>query len=194
MKEIKALVLFVILGLLLVPAISFAEHKSTVAGQVINSDDPGIAEAHGEVCDTRHYHGELNDIADPNPHGCGHGEVIAIAHDGGDGETIPPPPKKGLWDRFVSWLGSLNRDDAVNVIDVVAESNGIPPPGTVSDTVDIVKGETPAIMEKVEGIREYRESVSEEDDTLDLYRNPAEGLEEGSISQRFFKWFNGLLD
>ncbi len=193
----KTLSILALLTLVLAPESAFAIHKSYVAGQVIDSSDRGIYEAHGENCAYRHYHGELNGVADPVPDGCGHGEVKLIAHGDGDGETIPPPPKKGLWDSFVSWIKSFNtqenKDTVMNVIDVAAEANGIPPPGTVSDTVDIVKDATPAIMEKTEGIKEYRESVSPEEDTLGIYRKPDAGLEEGSLSQKFFSWLNNLL-
>lgn len=191
----KNFIFLALSGLLLLPLGVSAEHKSTVAGQIINSDDSGITAAHGEVCSVQHYHGTLNEVADPNPNGCGHGEVTAIAHGDGDGETLPAakPAEKGLWDRFWGWVGSLTKEDAMNVVDVAAEANGIPPPGTVSDTVDIVKEATPQIMEKAEGIREYRESVDPEDDNLGIYNNLDKVPENPTISQRFFKWFNSLV-
>lgn len=192
----KIITILALFALVVVPAQSFAEHKSAVAGQIIESDDSGITEAHGEICGVLHYHGELNGVSDPAPNGCGHGEVTRIAHGDGDGESLPPAPveKKSLWSRFVSWVKSLNKEDAKNVVDVVAEANGIPPPNQISDIVDITKEATPSIMENVENIKEYRESVDPEDDNLGIYRNPADGLEEGSLSQRFFKWFSSLTE
>lgn len=49
-------------------------------------------------------------------------------------------------------------------------------------------------MENIDNIEEYRDGVDPEEDTLNFYRNPADGLEEGSFSQKFFRWFNSLTD
>jgi len=201
MKNINQIVSLVALVLLLAPISVLAEHKSAVAGKVIDSTDPGITAAHGEVCAITHYHGELDGVADPAPDGCGHGEVAIIAHGDGDGETVPPPPVvvqenwfMRTWHGFTAWVSSLNREDAKNVVDVVAESNGIPPPGTVSDSVDIVVEATPSIMENRDNVTEYRESIDPENDNMGIYRPAEEGLEEGSVSQRFFRWFSSLTD
>ena len=194
MKKITIIFGFV---LFLLPLVSLAEHKSAVAGKIINSDDSGITPAHGEVCAVVHYHGTLDEVTDPAPNGCGHGEVTLIAHGDSDGETLPvatPTETTGLWTRFTNWVKSITSEDVGNVVDVAAEANGLPPPNTISDAVDITKEATPSIMENVENIENYRESIDPEDDNLDLYRNPADGLEEGSVSQRFFKWFSSLTD
>ena len=193
----KKIITFVALfGLLVVPLVSSAEHRSSAAGQVIDSNDSGITPAHEGSCEVMHYHGTLNGVADPNPNGCGHGQVTLIAHGDGDGETLPAPApaEKSLWSRFWSWVGSLTKEDAVNVIDVAAEANGIPPPGTVSDAVDITREATPSIMENIGNIEEYRENVSEDEDTLGIYNNLDNVPEEPTLSQRFFKWFNSLVD
>jgi len=152
-------------------------------------------------CEQVHYHAPLNGVPDPDPHGCGHGPVVTIPHGRGDGETIPyapAPSEPGAWAQFWTWVGSFfsdeTKENAKNAVDVAAESNGVLPPGTVSDLVDITKEETPAIMEKAEHIEEYREHTDPEEDTLDLYKDPSSGLEEGSVSQRFFRWFNNLVD
>mgnify|MGYP001594000737 FL=1 len=180
--------------MLLLPSFSFAEHKSAVVGQVIDSDDRGIR-PQDDGCVSLHYHGTLSGVADPDQHGCGHGLVTRIAHGDGDGESLPPPPaKKGLWDRFWTWVGSLNREDAKNVVDVAAEANGVAPPFTVSDAVDITKEATPSIMENVGNINEYRENVAPEEDTLGVYNDLGDVPENPTLSQRFFRWFNNLLD
>ncbi len=181
---------------LLLPSIVAAGHKSYVGTTLIDSSDRGIYERHEGTCEYRHYHGELNGVADPAPEGCGHGEVKIIVHGDGDGESIPPTPK-GKWERFTDWVGSIftkeRRETIGNVVDVVAESNGIPPPNQVSDLVDITKEMTPQIVEKTEGIKEYRESVSPEEDTLGIYNNLDDVPENPTLSQRFFRWFNSLV-
>lgn len=193
---------FLIFFTFLLPGISLAEHKSAVAGTVIDSNDSGIVGPDEGGCDQIHYHGILNGAPDPTPKGCGHGPVVIIPHGRGDGESLPytppTPSEPSTWSRFWSWVGSFFSDDtketAKNVVDVIAESNGLPPPGTVSDAVDITKEETPAIIEKAEHIEEYRENIDPEEDTLNIYKDPSSGLEEGSVSQKFFRWFNGLID
>lgn len=188
-KQVPALILTFSI-LISFPWISFAGHKSFVGAVIIDSTDTGIYEEHEGRCAYRHYHGELDGVADPAPNGCGHGEVKSIVHGDGDGESLPPPPVKSNWSQFTTWLGSwFTKENVINVIDVAAEANGIPPPGAVSDAVDIVKEATPQIMEKVEGIKEYRESVSPEEDTLDLYNDLSDVPENPTLSQRFFKWF-----
>jgi len=194
MKKILAPVLLLVIFVSF-PVTSFAGHKSAVGSVVIDSTDPGIFEEHGMNCGFRHYHGELNGVADPAPNGCGHGAVNSIVHGSGDGESLPPTPTPGVWDNFVGWLKKVfTKKNAIDVIDVAAEANGIPPPGTVSDAVDIVVEATPQIMEKVEGIKEYRESVTPEEDTLDIYNNLENVPENPTLSQRFFKWFSSLVN
>ncbi|MDP2669039.1 MAG: hypothetical protein Q8P07_04365 [bacterium] len=195
----KTIYLIAIITLLL-PGVSFAEHKSVVAEQMIDSDDPGI-KGEDDGCDDLHYHGVLNEIADPAPNGCGHGLVVPIAHGRGDGETIPytpAPEEPGAWSRFWGWVGSFFTDKqkevAKDVVDVAAEANGVAPPGTVSELVDITKEATPEIIENAEHIEEYRENTDSEEDTLGLYRDPAEGLEEDSISSKFFKWLSSWVE
>ena len=180
---------------LLLPSFSFAGHKSAVGSIVIDSGDSGIYGEHGENCAVRHYHGELNGVADPAPNGCGHGEVVSIAHGEGNGESLPPLAEKSTWDQFWGWVGSwFTKENAKNVVDVAAEANGLPPPNQVGELVDITKEMTPQIMEKAEGIKEYRESVEKEDDTLGIYNNLDNVPENPTISQRFFRWFNHLLE
>ncbi len=117
----------------------------------------------------------------------------SIVHGDGDGETIPPPPTKGNWERFTTWVGSwFTSENAKNVVDVAAEANGIPPPFQVAELVDITKENAPAIKEKIDGIKEYRETAGDED-TLGIYTAPTSGGNaDGSdtLSQRFFKWIN----
>ena len=187
---------------LLFPVFLNADHKSSVGGTyIVDSTDANIRAEHGENCAVRHYHGELNGIADPAPDGCGHGEIKAIAHGDGDGESLPVTTAKPnvfvrAWNSISAWWDRRGREDAKNVVDVAAEANGIPPPFQVAEIVDIVKDETPAIKEKIDTIKEYRETTSPEDDTLGIYTAPTSGGNaDGSdtISQRFFKWFNSLV-
>lgn len=180
----KIFTIFMALGLLFMPITSSANHKTLVGGRVlIDSNDPQIVGPDDE-CDEVHYHGVLNDYPDPNPQGCGHGPAIAVEHGDGDGETIPEVSAKPSW-----W-----RTFFENFVDFVADVVGAPPPFEVKRIVETVEDAAPSIQENINNIDEYRESVSEEEDTLDLYRAPEEGLEEGSLSQRFFRWFSGLMD
>ncbi len=175
--------------LLLGASVASAAGEFMVNGKLIDANDPGITEAHGEVCAVKHYHGVLDGVADPAPDGCGHGEVVpSTSPVGTKTESLPA--------RFFTWLGSFFSDEtketAKNVIDVAAEANGIPPPGTVSDVVDIVKDATPAIKEKIDTIKEYRETAGEED-TLGIYNNLDKVSENPTLSERFFRWFNSLI-
>lgn len=188
---------FIVAGLvLLVPLFVEASHKSYVGDVVIDSNDRGIYERHEPNCAYRHYHGTLNDVPDPAPEGCGHGEVKLIMHGDGNGESIPPPPAKGNWERFTTWVGSwFTKENAKNVVDVAAEANGIPPPFQTAEIVDITKEAAPAIKEKIDNIEEYRETAGE-DDTLGIYNAPSSGGNaDGSdtLSQKFFKWLNELF-
>ncbi len=175
--------------LFIIPVFVFAHGEFMVAGKLINAEDPGITEAHGEVCAVRHYHGVLDGVADPNPNGCGHGEVVAA--------TSPVATKtESLPARFFAWVGSFfskeTKETVVNVIDVAAEANGIPPPGTVSDVVDIVKDAAPGIKENIDNIKEYRETAGE-NDTLGIYNDLNKVSENPTLSERFFRWFNSLV-
>jgi hypothetical protein len=189
----KAVALSLGLAVVLSPFFVSAGHKLYVGSTIITPEDRGIFEEHGANCTYRHYHGELSGVADPAPDGCGHGEVKSIVHGDGDGETIPPPPTKGNWERFTTWVGSwFTSENAKNVVDVAAEANGIPPPFQVAELVDITKDATPAIKEKIDNIKEYRETAGDED-TLGIYTAPTSGGNpDGSdtLSQRFFKWIN----
>lgn len=190
------------LALLFIPVVVSANHKAEVAGKtIIDSNDPGI-KGTDDGCDSIHYHGVLSDVPDPAPNGCGHGVVTVIAHGDGDGETIPPPLPKGpsfparVWQWLGSWFTPSQKETIGNVVDVAAEANGLPPPGTVSDTVDIVKDAAPSIKEKIDVINEYRETAPEGEDNLGLYDKPSSGGNaDGSdtLSQKFFKWFYGLI-
>lgn len=180
---------------LFLPLYSFAGHKSAVGSVIIDSADYGVYGEHGANCNVRHYHGDLNGVPDPAPDGCGHGKVKLISHGDGDGESIPPPPKKGFWDGVGDWLSSIfTRENVGNVVDVAAEANGILPPNQVGELVDITKEMTPQIMEKAEGIKAYRESIDPEEDTLGLYDNLDKIPENPTLSQSFFKWFNNLVN
>ena len=107
--------------------------------------------------------------------------------------AVAPAEEPGLWTRFWTWVGSLTKDDVVNVVDVGAEATGIPPPGTVSDAVDITKEATPSIMEKVDNIGEYRENVDQDEDTLGIYNDLDNVPENPTLSQRFFRWLNNII-
>lgn len=183
--------------LLLLPLAASATHKSSVNGTIIiDSNDRGHYGGHGPNCPVNHYHGVLNGVEDPAPEGCGHGEIKLILHGDGDGESLPPPPKKGFWAGVGEWFGSwFTSENAKNVVDVAAEANGIPPPFQTGEIVDIVVDAAPAIKEKTDNIKEYRETAGE-DDTLGIYSAPSSGGNaDGSdtLSQKFFKWLNSLV-
>jgi len=57
--------------------------------------------------------------------------------------------------------------------------------------VDIVVESSEGIAEKIENIETYREAAGDED-TLNIYDTSTEGLEEGSLSRRFFDWVNSI--
>jgi hypothetical protein len=144
---------------LLFPILAHAEHKSSVGGDVIvDSADANMRAEHGENCAVRHYHGELNGIADPAPDECGYGEIRAIAHGDADESLSATTEKPNVlvraWNAVSEWWNRRGREDAKNVVDVAAESNGIPPPFQVAEIVDILKDETPAIKEKIDNIKE----------------------------------------
>lgn len=178
----KIITIFAIVGFLLFPTSSYATHETLVGGSVtVDSNDPQLS-GPDDGCTSLHYHGILKDYPDPNPDGCGHGPAWALKHDEDD-EASETPEKPSRWRRWYE-----------NAVDFVAGVVGAPPPYEVKRIVETVEDSAPGIQEKIENIDEYRENVSEEEDTLDIYRDPSEGLEEGSWSQKFFKWFNGLMD
>lgn len=178
----------IIVALFGVSNTALADHEAMVAGQVVPLADASLE--HGANCDDVHYHGELNGVPDPAPDGCGHGIVTILPHDEDDESIIPEEKTEekktkspSVWERFTDWLDVL-----------VQGITGGFSPKTVSDSVDIVEEAAPSIAENVENIEEYRESVDEGEDTLGIYREPDSGLEEGSLSQRFFRWINSLID
>ena len=81
-----------------------------------------------------------------------------------------------------------------DAVDFLAGVVGAPPPFEVKRIVETAADATPGIQENVENIDEYREKIDPEEDTLDLYRAPEEGLKEDSLSQKFFRWFNSLVE
>ena len=202
MTKLLTFITLLTVALVSTPGVASANHKAEVGGKVIiDSSDAGI-KGTDDGCDSIHYHGALNGVADPAPTGCGHGLVTVIPHGDGDGETIPAPLPKGpsfpvrVWRWLGSWFTSGQKETIANVVDVVAESNGIPPPGTVSDTVDIVVDAAPSIKEKIDVIEEYRETAPEGEDTLGIYNKPSSGGNaDGSdtLSQRFFKWLDSFI-
>jgi hypothetical protein len=182
----------------LLPSVALANHKASVAGKIlIDSNDPGIKGV-DDGCDSIHYHGTLNGVADPAHNGCGHGIVEIIPHGDGDGETIPAPLPQGpsfparVWKWLGSWFTDSQKETMVNVIDVAAEANGIAPPGTVSDTVDIVKDAAPSIKANADNAKKYFET-SEDPNTPDRDRYTLEG-ENLENKTSLYKWFWGLFE
>lgn len=145
------------------------------------------------------YHGALNGVADPDTDGCGHGLVSMIPHGDGDGETIPPPLPKGptfpvrVWRWLGSWFTDEQKETAVNVIDVVAESNGIAPPGTVSDSVDIVKDAAPSIKANADNADAYFDTYEDAPDR-DRYTLETENPEANAPSPSLYRWFWGMFE
>jgi hypothetical protein len=182
--------------LLFIPLITLANHKAEVGGKIIiDSSDPNIKGV-DDGCDSIHYHGTLNGVADPDTHGCGHGLVTVIPHGEGDGETIPPPLPKGpnfparVWKWLGSWFTTEQKETMVNVIDVAAEANGIAPPGTVSDTVDIVKEAAPSIKANADNADKYFDTYEDAPDR-DRYTLEGENMENKT---GLYKWFWGLFE
>ncbi len=185
--------------LLFIPLLAFANHKAEVGGKVIiDSNDAGIKGV-DDGCDAPHYHGTLNGVADPDIHGCGHGLVTMIPHGEGDGETIPPPLPKGpsfparVWKWLGSWFTDSQKETMVNVVDVAAEANGIAPPGTVSDTVDIVKDAAPSIKENADNAKEYFDTYEDAPDR-DRYTLETENPEQNAPAPGLYRWFWGLFE
>lgn len=199
MKTHSAPFVVLIIALLCTPPIAFANHKAEVAGKIIiDSSDPGIKGV-DDGCDAIHYHGSLNGVADPDIHGCGHGVVTVIPHGDGDGETIPPPLPKGpsfparVWKWLGSWFTDKQKETMVNVIDVAAESNGLPPPGTVSDTVDIVKDAAPSIKANADNAEKYFDTYEDAPDR-DRYTLEGENPEENAPSPTLYRLFWSLFE
>ena len=187
MKVLSAPVTLCLIALLFIPIVASANHKAEVGGKVIiDSNDPGIKGTE-DGCDSIHYHGMLNDVADPAPRGCGHGVVTVIPHGDGDGETIPPPLPKGpsfparVWAWLGSWFTTEQKETMVNVVDVAAEANGIAPPGTVSDTVDIVRDAAPSIKANADNAEQYFDTYEDAPDR-DRYTLEGENPEENAPS------------
>jgi len=166
---------------------AFADHEAMVAGEVVPLADASLG--HGENCDDVHYHGDLNGKADPNPDGCGHGIITILPHDEDD-ESIIPETKAEEEDESPGFWSKVGNFFA-NVADVVAQAIGAPAPKTTYDAVEIVEEAAPSIKENIDNIKEYRDSVDEDEDTLGLIDSSTDGLEEGSISKRFFDWVWG---
>jgi len=111
--------------------------------------------------------------------------------DGGYEYKITPDETKaeeedespGFWSKVGNFFA--------NVADVVAQAIGAPAPKTTYDAVEIVEEAAPSIKENIDNIKEYRDSVDEDEDTLGLIDSSTDGLEEGSISKRFFDWVWG---
>lgn len=186
----------ILVAVFLSPGITSANHKAEVAGKIIiDSSDPGMRGV-DDGCNAIHYHGTLNGVADPDIHGCGHGIVSVIAHGDGDGETIPPPLPEGpsflarAWRRLGSWFTPKQKETMVNVVDVAAEANGIAPPGTVSDTVDIVREAAPSIKANADNAERYFDTYEDAPDR-DRYTLEGETTEDKSS---LYLWFWGLFE
>lgn len=197
MKTHSTATVLLIAALVLVPSFASANHKAYVGKTIIDSSDPHI-KGTDDGCDQIHYHGTLNDVADPDIHGCGHGVVEVIPHGDGDGETIPPPLPKGpsFPARVWNWLGSKFSSEAKetvgNVVDVAAEANGILPPGQTAELVDIVKDATPSIMENADTAEKYYDTYTDENEPdRDRYTLEGENVENKTS---FYKWFWGLFE
>lgn len=185
-----------ILVVFCVPVFAQANHKAEVAGKtIIDSSDLGIRGT-DDGCDSIHYHGTLNGVADPDIHGCGHGIVSVIPHGDGDGETIPPPLPSGpsfparVWKWLGSWFTDSQKETMVNVVDVAADANGIAPPGTVSETVDIVRDAAPSIKENADNAEKYFDTY---EDAPDRDRYTLEGENKENKSSLYL-WFWGLFE
>ena len=191
MTAAKIIIAFVI-AIAFSPALALANHKAEVGGKtIIDSTDTGIRGT-DDGCSSIHYHGTLNGVADPDTHGCGHGVVTMIPHGDGDDETIPAPLPKGpsfparVWAWLGSWFTTEQKETAVNVVDVIAESNGIAPPGTVSDTVDIVKDAAPSIKANADNAEKYFDTYEDAPDR-DRYTLENENPEKNAPSPSLYR-------
>ena len=141
---------------------------------VIPCDDPGITDAHAPNCPSLHYHGTLNGAADPNPQGCGHGEMVSLA---------PEPSFWDSWDwgTFFDWFD----------VGVQGATTG-QSPKSIYDAVAIVEDAAPSIAENVETAEEYFEVYP---DAPDRPRYTLEDEDpEGEGKSWLYDWFWGLWE
>jgi hypothetical protein len=194
----KTLVLWTVLAALLFPLSSSATHRMMVAGKVIEPTDRGIYEEHGANCPYRHFHGTLDGVADPAPDGCGHGKVESIPHGDGDGESVPTTTDKPnifqrAWRSVSDWWNKSGSETAKNVVDVAAESNGIPPPFQTAELVDQVKDAAPSIKENADKANEYFDTYEDAPDR-DRYTLENENPEQNAPAPGLYRWFWGLFE
>ncbi|MCK9487228.1 MAG: hypothetical protein M0R73_11115 [Dehalococcoidia bacterium] len=143
---------------------------------VIPCDDPGITDAHAPNCPVRHYHGVLAGVADPEPRGCGHGEVVSLA----------PEEEPWFWER-INWSAFFDWFD----VGVQGATTG-QSPKSIYDSVTIVEDAAPSIAESVETAEEYFEVYPDAPDRAryTLSREDPEG--EGK--SWLYRWFWGLFE
>lgn len=141
---------------------------------VIPCDDPGITDAHAPNCSTRHYHGMLNGVADPNPQGCGHGEVVSLEDN------------RWFWERW-NWGAIFDWFD----VGVQGATTG-QSPKSIYDSVAIVEDAAPSIAESAENADEYFEVYPDAPDR-DRYTLDREDPE-GEGKSWLYRWFWGLFE
>ncbi len=148
-----------------------AEVECVVAGAtVIECDDEGITEDHGENCDVIHYHGDLNGAGDPDEYGCGHGEVT-------EQPVASEEEDSGYWESFTDWADALFQ----------GISGGFSPKN-VSESVDIVEEASEGIAENIENVEEYFETYEDAPDR-DRYTLENEGGDHGWLYNAFWGLF-----
>ncbi len=120
-----------------------------------------------------------------------------IIHGDGDGESIPPAPAKGKWERFTTWVSDWwnksGKEGAKNVVDVAAESNGIPPPFQTAEITDVVKDDAQSIKENADNAKEYFDTYEDAPDR-DRYTLEGENPEKNAPAPGLYRWFWGLFE
>jgi hypothetical protein len=171
-----AVLLIAIAGLARPEAVSSADDEEqavecVVAGAtVIDCDDEGIWDAHGENCEVVHYHGELNGAPDPDENGCGHGEVT-------ERPVASEEEDSGILDTIYTWF-----DVAFQGI-----SGGFSPK-SVQESVEIVEEASEGIAANAENAEEYFETYPDAPDR-DRYTLENESGEHGWLYNAFWGLF-----
>ena len=141
-----------------------------VGSTVIDCDDEGISDDHGENCDVVHYHGELNGVGDPDEYGCGHGEVF-------EQDVTQEEEEPSNWEAFTDWADALFQ----------GISGGFSPKA-VADSTNIVVEASEGIAANAENAEEYFE-VYEDAPDRDRYTLENEGGDHGWLYNAFWGLF-----
>jgi hypothetical protein len=145
--------------------------ECVVAGStVVDCEDDGIYDEHGENCEVVHYHGDLKGVGDPDEDGCGHGEVTEqpIAAEEDD---------SGFLNTVYDWF-----DVAIQGL-----TTGFSPK-SVQESVEIVEDAAPSIAENAQNAEDYFEAYPDAPDR-DRYTLEDETEDHGWLYNAFWGLF-----